>query len=641
MSSKITRRDFVNGVLAGSGTALLSSAALCPYRQAHAQSLDADWSGPGGVGDYANHNGNTADVVNAAHGIRDDLYAPRLKDAEFTGETFDYIVVGGGFSGFSAVRTFKREDPGAHILLLENHGIFGGEARLNEFVVNGVRLIGAQGSNAVPFPDSIHRELGYVPNLWDELNLPVAEELQFAKLEGTSRDIKFADDNYGGMMKWPERCSFGYFYGDATRGYEMVADAQANNFENAPLDPEMTRDFAAVLNNARLARTLRAEMPDLDVKLDSMSYAELLSKELGAPQKLIRYIDPYLASALSGTASSGVSALAALDFRMPGTYQFLTGKAREAYFGKRVRYVSFPGGNTQVLRHLVKDVIPDAISGDKSFEDIFRGTVRFGELDRTGSNVRIRLGATVVSVVHRGMGANEHVEVTYYRDGTLQKVRARGVVSAAGQWVGKHFLRDAPSTIVDAADTFTYGPVMVVNIALTNWRFMDNLGISGARWENGFGWFGNIRRPMHIGSYRPALNPSLPALMTLYVAFVERPELPLKAHAAFNRQRLFSSSYGSIEKELREQLQSLFKAGGFDWERDVAGVVTNRWGHAYVAAHPGFFTGRDGRPAAREAIRAGYGAVRIGHADLTGAQYWYGGVLEGERAARQLLEITA
>ncbi|MBV8223227.1 MAG: NAD(P)/FAD-dependent oxidoreductase, partial [Candidatus Eremiobacteraeota bacterium] len=63
---KITRRDFVNGVLIGAGASLLRAPA-----PARAQELTSSWTGYGGVGDYANSNGNTADVVNAAHGIRD------------------------------------------------------------------------------------------------------------------------------------------------------------------------------------------------------------------------------------------------------------------------------------------------------------------------------------------------------------------------------------------------------------------------------------------------------------------------------------------------------------------------------------------------------------------------------------------
>lgn len=88
-----------------------------------------------------------------------------------------------------------------------------------------------------------------------------------------------------------------------------------------------------------------------------------------------------------------------------------------------------------------------------------------------------------------------------------------------------------------------------------------------------------------------------------------------------------------------KQLDLMFRDAGFDAARDIAGITTNRWGHAYVVQPPGFYFGRDGRPPAHEVIRGGYGAVRFAHAELLGAQDWKGAVSEGQRAARQLLEL--
>ena len=46
---------------------------------------------------------------------------------------------------------------------------------------------------------------------------------------------------------------------------------------------------------------------------------------------------------------------------------------------------------------------------------------------------------------------------------------------------------------------------------------------------------------------------------------------------------------------MREQLTEMFSASGFDARRDIAGIVLNRWGHAYCSPQPGFFFGRDGQ----------------------------------------------
>ena len=49
-----------------------------------------------------------------------------------------FEIVGGGFAGLMAAHTFNRDGQGT-CLLLDNHPIFGGEAKENEFDVDGVR----------------------------------------------------------------------------------------------------------------------------------------------------------------------------------------------------------------------------------------------------------------------------------------------------------------------------------------------------------------------------------------------------------------------------------------------------------------------------------------------------------------------
>ena len=74
--------------------------------------------------------------------------------------------------------------------------------------------------------------------------------------------------------------------------------------------------------------------------------------------------------------------------------------------------------------------------------------------------------------------------------------------------------------------------------------------------------------------------------------------------------------------------------------RDIAGIITNRWGHAYVVPQPGFYFGLNGKPAPWDAVRKGYGRVRFGHSGLTGFQLWDTACDEGERAARQVMEFV-
>ena len=60
----VSRRDFINGTLVGAGAALLGAGApVCAAGRAPAGKLKDLWTGYGGVGDYANANGNVAAVT--------------------------------------------------------------------------------------------------------------------------------------------------------------------------------------------------------------------------------------------------------------------------------------------------------------------------------------------------------------------------------------------------------------------------------------------------------------------------------------------------------------------------------------------------------------------------------------------------
>src|SRR5271155_3117659 len=95
------RRDFLNNTLLGVGAALVR-------QPAPAQTRD-NFTGYGGVGDYAASNGDPLAVTNVGHKLRDGAYGSKATD---TGETFDLIIVGGGLSGLSAAYYFAKATGG-------------------------------------------------------------------------------------------------------------------------------------------------------------------------------------------------------------------------------------------------------------------------------------------------------------------------------------------------------------------------------------------------------------------------------------------------------------------------------------------------------------------------------------------------
>ena len=630
----ITRRDFVGSTLLASGSALLGMHAPSLFMpQAHAQGLDGAWTGPGGIGDYAESNGDTAEVVNAAHAIRDGAYPTALEAVTDTGETYDLVIVGGGFAGLSAAYTFNKSsgDSGT-CLILDNHPIFGGEAKQNEFEVDGHHLWAPQGSNGCLFPISAVKETEHYHHYWQELGLP--EQFEWQTVSGTNKDLLVAKDIYSPMYLTWESADQGYFYEDGpkkTNGW--VIDPWNTGFRDAPISDSLKRDY--------LTMDLYRQPPrraDWKVWLDSMTYGDFLTKIMRLSPEVCAYLDPQIAVTGTGLGCDVISAYAAYLFAQPGVSGYIryeTGSDMTDW----LYLASFPGGNTGIARYFVKALIPDAIRG-RTMSDILFQKLNWSALDRAEQPVRMRSRATVIRVEHDGdPGSATQVNVVYARNGQLYRVTARGVVVASGQWVNKHIVKDLPSEYRSAMDTFNHGAIFTVNVAVRNWKFMERLGITSARWFGGFGWFTALRRNMIIDGKEPMpLDPNKPTVLTFYVPF-QVPGLPLRAQADAGRNQLFSTPYIDFERQIRTQLTNLFAAAGFDPRRDIAGIVLNRWGHAFVVPQPGFYFGKDGNPAPRDILRKRLGRIAFGHSELTGQQGWTGAAIEGERAAKQIIEI--
>jgi spermidine dehydrogenase len=625
----LTRRDFIGTTLLGAGAALLS--APCP---AAARELGRSWTGYGGVGDYRSSNGNTADVVRSAHRIRDGEYAQGLRGVSETGESYDAVIVGAGFAGMAALYEFRKARPNGTCLVLDNHPIFGGEAKQNEFDVDGYRLVGPQGSNSFSARLHLARELdpalpeayrlGY--HYWRELGLP--EHFEFASPTGTQKAIAFGKDNFDGMYS-DTAATVGYFFQNELTGGKplWVNNIWSDDLQRAPMPEHVKqgllkwRDYQPPEHASEQARETWAR------RLDSMTLAQFVTGELGLSADILPYADAGLAAGVFAATTDGLSAFATEGSGWVGL--------REHFHD-----ISFPGGNTALLRHFVKAVFPDAIEGPKAFAAIANNAVNLAVLDRPDSKLRMRLKSTVVGVMHRGDPRSaEQVDVTYERGGQLYRVKARGVVLAIGSWVARHIARDVPLDYQDALARIPHGPILSVNVALRNWRFLDRLGVSAARWFDGFGFFANVRHPMQVGDRPTVLDPAKPAVLTFYVPFL-RPGLPVEAQGPVGRAELYGTSYAEFERKIITQMQRLFAGAGFDARRDLAGIVINRWGHALFSPPPGFFFGKDGKPSPLTVLRERFGRIAFGHSELSGTlQSWETAAAQGKRAIGQVLEV--
>jgi len=161
---------------------------------------------------------------------------------------------------------------------------------------------------------------------------------------------------------------------------------------------------------------------------------------------------------------------------------------------------------------------------------------------------------------------------------------------------------------------------MLANVAVRHWRFLYKLGISGASWFEGLGSFTSVRKVPTFSTDVKTIGPDSPTVLTLKVLYCY-PGLPLPEQGSRGRTELLSTSFREYEGKIREQLAEMFSRSGFDPRRDIAGIILNRWGHAYVSPQPGFFFGKDGKPAPRESFVA-LPSVELASPTLTWPERW-------------------
>jgi spermidine dehydrogenase len=507
---------------------------------------------------------------------------------------------------------------------LENHPIFGGEARRNEFLVDGHRLLAPQGANQfhIPKPGNL------IDQFYKQIGLDW-RQFEYQSWGSPDREIQLSRTSYQQLFTMPP--SFGFYFGShfGQNPGAWVIDPWKDNLESTPLGPAMRTQLLAWRETRIHPRPAAPPSEEEARRLDTMTLEEHMIEHDGFSRETIRF---FLAPLNAQGRGVGPDALSAYSRYAPSI--------RGADDSPETGWQNSPGGLAGLARHIVKALNPAAIDGPATLAAICRSRVNFDRLDLPDNPVRIRVGSTAVRVEHeREPEKSDFVWVTYTRNGKTYRVKTRSVVMAGGGWSTRRVVRDFPSSHKEAYQRFYYSAVLVANVAVRNWRFLYKLGLSGARWFGGFGYWTEVRKVAKFGADSKTIGPDSPTVLTLYVPLFY-PGLPTQEQGQKGRAELLSTSFSDYEKRIREQLVELFSRSGFDPKKDIAGIILNRWGHAFVNPAPGFYFGRDGEPAPSDVLRKRpFGRIAFAHCDLTGYQYNPLSISEGHRAAGQVVSL--
>ncbi len=643
MDRKITRRDFLNGVALTVG-----ALALPPHLMALAGAgLDPEkqpgYYPPALTGLRGSHPGS----FEAAHKLRDGDFWQRAGRPLETGESYDLVIVGGGISGLAAAHYFrKRNGPASRILTIENHDDFGGHAKRNEFPAGRRTLLGYGGTFSIESPAPYST---VAKGLIEELGIDVSSYPKFVdqsiyRSQGLTPHIFFDKETFGAdrLVVDPSPLAGSEVADLSVRS----SDAWAKFLAEAPLPEPARRDVQRLHQDAKdyLPGLISAEKK---ARLARMSYAHFLTELVKVRREVVRL---YQAGPhpLFGVGIDAISAQDAWGLGYPG----FKGMALDPAPGKGMNrdaipnaeadkyFFHFPDGNATIARLLVRALIPAAIPGN-SAADVVSARADYARLDDAGSPVRIRLNSIAVRVKHLGApDSAKQVEVAYIRGGKVHTVRAAACVLACWHVMIPFLCAELPESQKHALALAEKVPLLYTNVALRDWTSFARLKVNSVYAPGSYHRNVALDLPVSIGGYHCSRSPEEPMVVHMS-RFPCLPGLPARSQHRAGRAELFTTTFRTMERSIRDQLARMLGPGGFDPAHDITAITVNRWPHGYSYEYNSLWDKfwLEGGETPCEVARRPFGRLAIANADAGAYAYTDGAIDHAYRAVEEIARL--
>jgi len=551
----ITRRDFLNGTQIAIGAALtaplLSDCGV--QSENYPFALPGNYYPPAKTGLRGSHDGSWEVMHELVQGGEWAVSAAE--------EAYDLVVVGAGISGLAAAWFYRRKNPNARILVLDNHDDFGGHAKRNEFSINGETRIGYGGTEAIDTPSAYSDE-----------------SLDLLKSIGVRTEAFY---DYFDQEFWDRHSlSKAIFFDKASFGEDKLVTGYgqrpwAEFAADMPVSEQARQDFIRV-QTAEVDHLPGLSFDEKFEILSNTSYETFLRDYWQVSEEVINIYKRWgMSFWCVGIDEVPTTLIQDYDGGMPGVSHTLP---RTGHRNNEPYIFHFPDGNASVARLIVRSFMPDALPGS-TMEDSVTATLDYSRLDRKGNPVKIRLNSTAVNVVNTddGMG----IDVTYVRDGKAHKVRGKHAVLACYNMGIPYLCPQMPEAQKQALGYGVKVPLVYTKVLVPDWKEFAEIGTDFIYYTDGFFKQVEFAYPVSIGDYKGSMEPEDPMILHMcHVPWV--PDMEGPGQWREGRNRILRTPFSEFEDHVKRQLNQGLGHVGFDADREIRAITVNRWPHGYA-----------------------------------------------------------
>jgi spermidine dehydrogenase len=265
----------------------------------------------------------------------------------------------------------------------------------------------------------------------------------------------------------------------------------------------------------------------------------------------------------------------------------------------------------------------------------------YAKLDESTSPVRIRLNSTAVRVKHAGDPARAtDVEIAYARGGKVYTAKSGHCILACWNVVIPYICEELPQRREMRWPRRRKSRCCTAMCSCgTRLRFRS--------WER----IRSTRRAATIPTLTWTCRSALGSIAArapedpLVVHMSKAPchaGLPARDQHIAGRMELYTTTFETIERKIREQLARTLGPGGFDPARDILAITANRWPHGYAYEYSSLWDKfvLEGGETPCEIARKPYGRIAIANSDAGAYAYTDEAINQAWRAVGEITKSS-